>query len=389
MQGHVRSPSGLTMHRKHLENLVKKCKDTPLLRIRRDGVFLHPRLVLPFEWTSPVKVKTDVGEVDLAEIDGVFDGKPPEEFKGSTSKLKATKIPSFTEYTVSETIVERYLLSNGYMKARDFQHEVNYPGMDKRPDYSIWRSGQRFTYLLEVKQGDVGENKEHAEEQRRMLEEWAKAPNGFGGAREVPLTDCFTHPTYKLRKLIGKASEKFSEFESCTCVLIVYKNDDEYMRVDPYHLLASMEGNNTGVRIDFDKDMEPLGTRSVIDETGKMKSNGVLQNKRIQAIANVEEISFPAKSFYDKYEEVLAEEVRKAGRNLTNEEALCIKIGLFQTEDYERETVQRMIVVQNPYVADLDQTFLKGPYDERWEHIGGKFQRTYLGEAMKEQLDRI
>jgi hypothetical protein len=145
-----------------------------------------------------------------------------------------------TTRTKGEGFFEKYLLSQGLVNV---EFEKLHEGKSKRPDYTVQIDGRE--YLFDVKDFEP------------------QHPIGFGSY----------DPHDRIRERIDEARDKFKEYKSSPCCLVLFNNDAPLIHLEtPTIMLGAMYGD-LGVAVDFDPmtaSFDPKTARSQFLGRGKM-----------------------------------------------------------------------------------------------------------------------
>jgi hypothetical protein len=240
---------------------------------------------------------------------------------------------------VSELLFEEYLAEYGWPAP---EHHPPFPGTTKLVDYRVTHKEQTLWFEVKEFAGD-----------ERILE-------NSGGAYD---------PYVSIRAKIGKASEKFRNYDEECCSLVLFNEQANLARVTtPMFVTGAMLGN-LGYRVPLNcspRDGASL-IRSEFMAGGKMIHPHLKtpQNTTISAIIALERFRVGQKEF----QILVAQKEFEEQRSLPVEEFM--EHLELNHDAYERR-VLRTIVYDNPYARKpLPSDIFVGPFDERWGPSGG------------------
>jgi excisionase family DNA binding protein len=269
-------------------------------------------------------------------------------------RVSERELASFMKrQNVSELLFEEYVAE---FDLGPLQHHPAFPGTTKLVDYLLSHRGQ--TLWFEVK--------EFADDK-----ELFRGSGIHGGAFD---------PYVAIRRMIGRAREKFRDYDGECCNLVLFNERANLVDIcTPDFVLGAMLGN-VGFSIPMNLETcRQVGPISNIFTTGGKFLHPHLntpQNTTISSIIALERFPIGHKEFRIKVEQKERDEQRK----LPVEEFL----NFIETDraTYDR-MVLRAIVYENPHAANpLPATIFAGPFDERWGHTGNIMGPIYTGSEL-------
>lgn len=260
---------------------------------------------------------------------------------------------------VSELLFEEYVAQ---YELGTIEHEPPYPGTTKRVDYRLTTHHDQILWF---------EVKEFADDQ---------SLTGTGGRT--------FDPHVGVRAKIGKAAEKFRDYDSECCSLVLF--NERFNLVDictPRIVLGAMLGG-VGFVVPFNKTTGDWSGTTVQDNVfmdgGKMIHPHLKtpQNTTISAVIALERFAVGQKEMKFEIEKIELEEQR--GLSWEDLVALLEK----HRTAYERK-VLRTIVYENPHARNkLPRDVFVGPFDERWGQSGDYIAQVYIGDELA-KLNKI
>ena len=254
------------------------------------------------------------------------------------------------QQNVSELLFEEYLNEQGLGQP---EREPAFPGATKRVDYRLLFSGQVLWF----------EVKEFADDPRLL-------DVGFGSF----------DPYVGIRKKIGKAADKFRDYDGECCSLVLYNGSINLVHIcTPQLVLGAMLGN-VGIRIPMGLQTGiPTGpAATVFTQGGKLihpyyKSP---QNTTISAVIALERLAVGQREFQVGVAQTEVHEQRR----LSYQEFLDL---LRRDRAAHDRSVLRTIVYENPYAATpMTRDVFKGPFDERWGSGDDSIGRIHVGHEL-------
>jgi len=259
--------------------------------------------------------------------------------------------------TVSESLFEEYLCSNGY---RDWDYEPKIGNQPKRPDYLLRYGGVEL--LFEVKE----------------LREKSPRPHGA----------VHINPYRSLRSKIEEARVKFRRLKDHCCSLVVYNIDDWEARLDPDLVLAAMLGN-FGFSMDFDASagrLVPGTERNTFLDGGKMirYKTGDPQNTTISAIVVLEGYRVPDFEFDNAVRQEILRRERSIQETLSGDERLEVRFDMYSIHPLRTREAPRVRVVENPVARiPFPEGLFHGELDEHWQ-LSSCLERTFAGDLLQD-----
>lgn len=277
--------------------------------------------------------------------------------RGSRISHKAWRVPerelaSFVRRrNVSELLFEEY--ADEY-KLGPLEYEPLHPGATRRVDYRLSHKGQWLWF--EVKE---------------FSDDPALTGNG-GGAFD---------PHVGIRAKIGKASEKFRDYDGECCSLVLFNERLNLVDIcTPRIVLGAMLGSvgfSIPINVETGEHVGPI--TNVFMDGGKLIHPHVKkpQNTTISAVIALERFPIGQKELQITVEQKeLAEQ-----RSLSLDEHLEM-LGANRAS-YERQ-VLRVIVYENPHAKKpLPRDIFTGPFDERWGHSGAEIGPIFRGPKLQ------
>jgi excisionase family DNA binding protein len=290
-------------------------------------------------------------------VDTVYRWLRSRKLRGSRISHKAWRISErelaafMRKQNVSELLFEEYLAEYGWPAP---EHHPPFPGTTKLVDYRVTHKEQTLWFEVKEFAGD-----------ERILE-------NSGGAYD---------PYVSIRAKIGKASEKFRNYDGECCSLVLFNEQANLARVTtPMFVTGAMLGN-LGYRVPLNcspRDGASL-IRSEFMAGGKMIHPHLKtpQNTTISAIIALERFRVGQKEF----QILVAQKEFEEQRSLPVEEFM--ELLELNHDAYERR-VLRTIVYDNPYARKpLPSDIFVGPFDERWGPSGGSVCQTFIGPQLE------
>ena len=293
-------------------------------------------------------------------VDTVYRWLRSRKLRGSRISHKAWRISErelaafMKKQNVSELLFEEYLAEYGGPAP---EHHPPFPGTTKLVDYRITHKEQ--TLWFEVK--------EFAEDEKLL--------KSGGGAYD---------PYVSIRAKIGKASEKFREYDGECCSLVLFNEQANLIDIaTPTFVLGAMLGN-----LGFHVPINPSPRESVSPIPSEFMDGGKMihphlktpQNTTISAIIALERFPVGQKEF----------RIQVAQKELDEQRSMPVQefmelLELNRTAHERR--VLRAVVYDNPYAnRPLPIDIFVGPFDERWGPAGESIGQTFIGaqlEALK------
>jgi excisionase family DNA binding protein len=297
-------------------------------------------------------------------VEKVYQWLRSRKLRGSQTSPKAWRVSErelaafLKRQNVSELLFEEYV---DQYELGTFEREPPYLGTTKRVDYRLTNHNRILWF----------EVKEFADDQ---------SLSGTGGRT--------FDPHVGIRGKIGKAAEKFRDYDSECCSLILF--NERFNLVDictPRIVLGAMLGG-VGFVVPYNKATGDWSGTTVQDNVfmdgGKMIHPHLKtpQNTTISAVIALERFAVGQKEMKFEIERIESEQQRRLGWEdlvalLENNRA-----------PYERR-VLRTIVYENPHARNkLPRDIFVGPYDERWGQSGDYISQVYIGDELA-KLNKI
>lgn len=265
--------------------------------------------------------------------------------------------------TSSELLFEEYLRSNEYS---DFEFEPEIRGRRKHPDYLLrWHGGE---LLFEVKERE--------------------APAQFPAQGHY-------YPYTGIRDEIDQARIKFQEFKDYCCNVVIANQGDPNTPLEAEFIFGAMLGDLgfTFPILQTNEDRRSETIQNVfLARGGKMVRyrTSEYQNTTIAAVIALEEARLRNSEFERLQRQVIHEEQRRRGRQLSPKEQAVLR-WRFGTEYVEAgrgpiyRRAPRVIVCENPGARiPLPREVLCGPFDERWAIVDQRLSPVYAGVRVHE-----
>jgi excisionase family DNA binding protein len=290
-------------------------------------------------------------------VDTVYRWLRSRKLRGSRISHKAWRISErelaafMRKQNVSELLFEEYLTEYGGPAP---EHHPPFPGTTKLVDYRITYKEQ--TLWFEVK--------EFAEDEKLL--------KSGGGAYD---------PYVSIRAKIGKASEKFRDYDGECCSLVLFNEQANLVNIaTPMFVLGAMLGNlgfNVPINSSPRENVGPIPSKFI--DGGKMIHPHLKtpQNTTISAIIALERFPVGQKEF----------RIQVAQKELDEQRSMPVQefmelLELNRTAHERR--VLRAIVYDNPYAKrSLPSDIFVGPFDERWGPSGESIGPTFIGPQLK------
>jgi len=280
---------------------------------------------------------------------------------GSRISHKAWRVPEreLTSFirrrNVSELLFSEY--AEEY-KLGTLEYEPQYSHATRRIDYRLNHEGQWLWF--EVK-------------------EFSDDPNlmGSGGGA--------FDPHLGVRAKIGKAAEKFRDYDNECCSLVLFNERVNLVDIcTPRIVLGAMLGSvGWNIPMDFETGEEAGPVTNVFMEGGKLIHPHIKtpQNTTISAVIALERFTVGQTELQIAVER----KERDEQRSLSLEEHLAMLDA--NREAYGRR-VLRTIVYENPHARKpLPRDIFTGPFDERWGQDGDVIKQIFIGPELKKLND--
>jgi excisionase family DNA binding protein len=290
-------------------------------------------------------------------VDTVYRWLRSRKLRGSRISHKAWRISErelaafMRKQNVSELLFEEYLAEYGWPAP---EHHPPFPGTTKLVDYRVTHKEQTLWFEVKEFAGD-----------ERILE------NG-GGAYD---------PYVSIRAKIGKASEKFRNYDGECCSLVLFNEQANLIDIaTPMFVLGAMLGNlGFRVPINFSPHESVSPVPSEFMAGGKMIHPHLKtpQNTTISAIIALERFPVGQKEF----------RIQVAQKELEEQRSLPVQefMELLELNRVAHERrVLRATVYDNPYAnRPLPSDIFIGPFDERWGPFGESIALTFIGPQLE------
>jgi excisionase family DNA binding protein len=267
-------------------------------------------------------------------------------------RVSERELASFMKrQNVSELLFEEYV---GEHELGPADHEPPFPGTTKRVDYRLVHKGQRLWF----------EVKEFADDPRLFVD-------GVGGAYD---------PYVNIRAKIGKAAEKFRDYDGECCSLVLFNERTNLAEIcEPSIVLGAMLGAvafRTLINLETGTEVGP--TTNTFTDGGRLVHPYIKtpQNTTISAVIALNRFAVGQKEFRIKVEQKeIAEQ-----RCLSWQEDFELMEA--NRAAYDR-SVLRTIVYENPHAKKpLPRDIFTGPFDQRWGQSGDVIAPVYTGAGL-------
>ena len=286
-------------------------------------------------------------------VDTVYRWLRSRKLRGSRISHKAWRISErelaafLRKQNVSELLFEEYLAEYGWPAP---EHHPVFPGTTKLVDYRVFYKGQPLWF----------EVKEFAADEKIL--------NDGGGAYD---------PYVSIRAKIGKAAEKFRDYDGECCSLVLFNEQINLVDVtSPMFVFGAMLGNvGFRVPVGLPRQDRPSPVPSVFLAGGKMVHPHFKtpQNTTISAIIALER--FPLGQM--EFRVLVAQKELEEGRDLPIGEFMQL---LEDNRTQHERRVLRAIVYENPDAKrPLPSEIFVGPFDERYGRLGDTIGQVYAG----------
>jgi excisionase family DNA binding protein len=271
-------------------------------------------------------------------------------------RVSERELASFMKrQNVSELLFEEYAAE---YRLGTLEHEPLHPGATRRVDYRLPHKGQWLWF----------EVKEFADDRRLT--------GGGGGAFD---------PHLGIRAKIGKAAEKFRDYDGECCSLVLFNERFNLVYIcSPDTVLGAMLGSvGFSVPVNLRTGTKAGPTTKIFMDGGKLIHPHIKkpQNTTISAVIALERFPIGQKELRIAVEQKeIAEQ-----RSLSWEEHLEMLDA--NRAKYGRQ-VLRTIVFENPHAKKpLPRDIFAGPLDERWGQDGDNIARIFIGPEGKRLYD--
>jgi hypothetical protein len=246
--------------------------------------------------------------------------------------------------TIGEQRFEEYLRLMQY----PFEFEKEYPGKNKRPDYTVTANG---VHLFDVKDAD---------------------PNMPGGFRQFDPHDAII-------ERINAGRKKFKEFKEYPCCIVLQNNGNIFMNIEhPPTVLGTMYGKVGFVVPHYMGEGVPahppplqvafLGGAQFLPD----------KNTTISALVTLRQVAVGKRRL---------RKIRAENPELSFEDAYAIAASRFG-DDFFGEFRQGVIVWENVHARiPMSKDLFNGPFDERWGLDGGHSACIFCGSELAELPD--
>ena len=282
--------------------------------------------------------------------------------RGSRISHKAWRISEINlasfmrQQNISELLFEQYLAEQRLGKP---DHEPEFPGATRPVDYRLLHNGKRLWFEVKEFADDV-----------------SLFSDASGGSFDSYAA---------IRRKIGKASEKFRDYDGECCSLVLFNEGANLARIDsPSMVMGAMLGNlSFRVPIDIEARKQAGPTKSFFGDGGRMINphTKAPQNTTISAVIALERLSVGQRECLIR----MTREELNESRQLSWDEAFEMSK---PTCPAEERLVLRTVVYENPYARiPLPADIFSGSFDERWGPRDGQMIAKYFGAELT-QLPR-
>jgi hypothetical protein len=188
-------------------------------------------------------------------------------------------------------------------------------------------------------------------------------------------------PYVSIRAKIGKASEKFRDYDGECCSLVLFNEQANLIDIaTPTFVLGAMLGN-----VGFQVPINPSPRESVSPIPSEFMDGGKMihphlktpQNTTISAIIALERFPVGQKEF-----RILVAQIEMDEQRSMPVQEFMELLELNRTAHERR--VLRAIVYDNPYAKrPLPSDIFVGPFDERWGPSNESIGQTFIGDQLK------
>jgi hypothetical protein len=248
-----------------------------------------------------------------------------------------------SERTIGERRFEAYLNAMGY----PFEFEKEYPGKQKRPDYTVAKNG---TFLFDVKDADPN------------------MPPGFNQF----------DPHEAIIQRINAGRKKFKEFKEFSCCVVLQNNGNVFMNIEhPVSVLGAMYGKVgfkvpifVGIGVPSEPPLPPPQPQQAFLGGAQFLAN---KNTTISALISLRQVAIGKRRL---------RKIREDNPELHFEYAFEMAIERFGPDFFD-EFQQGVIVWENIHArVPLPRELFDGPFDERWGLDGGDVACIFCGREL-------
>jgi hypothetical protein len=246
-----------------------------------------------------------------------------------------------SERTIGEQRFEAYLKAMGY----SFEFEKEYPGKQRRPDYTVTRNG---TFLFDVKDAD---------------------PNMALGFNQFD-------PHEPIIQRINAGRKKFKEFKELSCCVVLQNNGNVLMDIEhPPIVLGAMYGKvgfTVPLYVGAGALSEPPPPQQAFLGGAQFLPD---KNTTISALISLRQVAVGKRRL---------RKIRDENPGLCFDDAFAMAVERYG-DDFFDEFQQGVVVWENIHARlPLPKELFYGPFDERWGLDGGEVACIFCGSELAE-----
>lgn len=233
----------------------------------------------------------------------------------------------------------------GYLKAMEypFEFEKEYPGKQKRPDYTVTKDG---IFLFDVKDADPF------------------MPLGFNQF----------DPHEPIIQRINAGRKKFREFKEFPCCIVLQNNGNVFMDIEhPPIVLGAMYGKvgfSIPLYVGEGEPPEPPPPQQVLLSGAQFLPN---KNTTISALITLRQVAVGKKRL---------RKIRDDNPGIAFDQAFAMAVDRFG-KDFFDQFQQGVIVWENIHARlPLPRDMFDGPFDERWGLDGSDLACVFCGSEL-------
>jgi len=241
-----------------------------------------------------------------------------------------------SEHTIGEERFETYLESMGY----PFEFEKEYPGKQKRPDYTVTKNG---TFLFDVKDAD---------------------PN-------MPLGFNQFDPHDPIIERINAGRKKFKEFKEFPCCVVLQNNGNMFMDIEHAPIVLGAMYGKVGFTVPLYVGVgapsePPLPQQAFLGGAQFLPD----KNTTISALISLRQVAVGKQRL---------RKIREENPGVHFDDAFAMAVERFGPDFFD-EFQQGVIVWENVHARlPLPRNLFDGPFDERWGLDGGGLACIFCG----------
>jgi len=240
------------------------------------------------------------------------------------------------EHTIGEQRFETYLEAMGY----PFEFEKEYPGKQKRPDYTVTKNG---TFLFDVKDAD---------------------PN-------MPLGFNQVDPHEPIIQRINAGRKKFKEFKEFPCCVVLQNNGNMFMDIEHAPIVLGAMYGKVGFTVPL---YVGAGAPSESPPSRQAFLGGAQfladKNTTISALISLRRVAVGKRRL---------RKIREENPTLHFDDAFAMAVERFGPDFFD-DFQQGVIVWENVHARlPLPRNLFDGPFDERWGLDHGDLACIFFG----------